>query len=63
MEVTTERAYKITTDMTHSELEQFVATVESVYAMYAKNHLDTASLTPLLSFKDELILSLHSTGA
>lgn len=60
MEVTTERAYKVTTEMTHTELDEFVGAVEKVYGVFAKNHLKTEDLDPLMRFKDELVMSVHN---
>lgn len=60
MEITTERAYNVHVNMKHAELENLVASIEHTYSTYVKTNTDTTPLTPLLAFKDELVMSMHN---
>ncbi|MCY7866010.1 hypothetical protein P8918_12705 [Bacillus spizizenii] len=63
MEISSERAYEITSNITHSELESLVSSIEGTFAVYVKHNVDTEPLKPLLAFKDQLVMSLHDAKA
>lgn len=62
MDISVEKSYRLTIDVTQEELSNVVQSIEEAYSNFIKTNKDTDSIAPLLTFKDILVTSIHNSN-